>query len=333
MNEIMNKLQPIFEGIIGRGEAAGALPAEDLTVAEYVTVFMPYTTSQEVNQMLRIINPKAKLSGKGITTESKFAIVIDYITTDLEKQEDEEMAKQEEAKKQAAEQQRRIAKCVAYINKRAGFELVDATAPVHVLKDLVAKYKAAPTIIPMTQEKLQAEMVKQHQQGFEEAASKINVPEPSVVENEPAVDTAVLEKQLAELEIKKQQALGKNPAIMLQVVDQYRAVEAKLHELKGGDVNQLIKDKYNGFRTAAGAGFKKAGDVTYEYGHKGVSAGAGVLNNVFDTAINVTKDLVNVVDRTGKSVIGVTESVGHAGVDLAANALYATGDFIDGKNK
>lgn len=118
-----------------------------------------------------------------------------------------------------------------------------------------------------------------------------------------------------------------------QVVDQYRAVEERLLTLKGGDVKNLISEKYNGLTRTAAKGLYNAADVTEKYGHKGVDRGAELLNSIFDSVVGVTKDVVGIAEKTGKATINVAGQLGHAGVDLTAGTMRAGGDLINNNKK
>lgn len=136
-----------------------------------------------------------------------------------------------------------------------------------------------------------------------------------------------LDKQLGSI----QQEMNKNitkPQKYNELVLEYRSVEEKLHSLKGGDVQELIATKYKGLTLSAAQGLLKGAAVVDKYGHAGVDRGTQLLNSVLESALGLTREVLNVTERAGRTVIKLGGEVGHAGVDLASGTLRATSELI-----
>ena len=141
-----------------------------------------------------------------------------------------------------------------------------------------------------------------------------------------------LDKQLGHI----QQEMNKNitkPQKYNELVLEYRSVEEKLHALKGGDVQELIRTKYKGLTLSAAQGLLKGAAVVDKYGHSGVDRGTQLLNSVLESALGLTREVLNVTERAGRTVIKLGGEVGHAGVDLASGTLRATSELISKGDK
>lgn len=141
-----------------------------------------------------------------------------------------------------------------------------------------------------------------------------------------------LDKQLGSI----QQEMNKNitkPQKYNELVLEYRSVEEKLHALKGGDVQELIRTKYKGLTLSAAQGLLKGAAVVDKYGHAGVDRGTQLLNSVLESALGLTREVLNVTERAGRTVIKLGGEVGHAGVDLASGTLRATSELISKGDK
>lgn len=141
-----------------------------------------------------------------------------------------------------------------------------------------------------------------------------------------------LDKQLGAI----QQEMNKNitkPQKYNELVLEYRSVEEKLHSLKGGDVQELIRTKYKGLTLSAAQGLLKGAAVVDKYGHAGVDRGTQLLNSVLESALGLTREVLNVTERAGRTVIKLGGEVGHAGVDLASGTLRATSELISKGDK
>ncbi|ABS83663.1 hypothetical protein 0305phi8-36p105 [Bacillus phage 0305phi8-36] len=141
-----------------------------------------------------------------------------------------------------------------------------------------------------------------------------------------------LDKQLGHI----QQEMNKNitkPQKYNELVLEYRSVEEKLHALKGGDVQELIRTKYKGLTLSAAQGLLKGAAVVDKYGHAGVDRGTQLLNSVLESALGLTREVLNVTERAGRTVIKLGGEVGHAGVDLASGTLRATSELISKGDK
>lgn len=154
---------------------------------------------------------------------------------------------------------------------------------------------------------------------------------------EAELTDAQIKKAIAELEAKIEECRKEEKKWIARDMKKYfeqvnitRKLEEKLHELKGGDVQQLIKEKYNGFRTSGAKFLANTADVTEKYGHKGVDKGAELLNSIFDGVMGITKDVVGVAEKAGKTTINIASQAGHVGVDAAAGVQRAAGDIIGG---
>lgn len=141
-----------------------------------------------------------------------------------------------------------------------------------------------------------------------------------------------LDKQLGSIQAEMNKNITK-PQKYNELVLEYRSVEEKLHALKGGDVQELIRTKYKGLTLSAAQGLLKGAAVVDKYGHAGVDRGTQLLNSVLESALGLTREVLNVTERAGRTVIKLGGEVGHAGVDLASGTLRATSELISKGDK
>jgi DNA gyrase/topoisomerase IV subunit A len=104
---------------------------------------------------------------------------------------------------------------------------------------------------------------------------------------------AKLETEHAKSLKEEEKWVGRNNKKYFECVNVSRKIEEKLHELKGGNVDQLIKEKYNGFSTTGL-------DISKEHVHRGIEHGAYIVSKVLSDITGIPHDVEVVTLHTDK---------------------------------